>query len=163
MSTTERRVEYRPLPKLTQTFVAERLRVTWKDLGWAATNHWLDAKALADLADELAADDEGLRVALALALDDGEAALTAVLDRQATGDETSEVTVRERWMRLAVAWLNEHREMFSDPWAVLEEIWDAFDHAESLNGLIRWMPVPPGEPSGEAAMMARWRTYAESQ
>jgi hypothetical protein len=163
MTVSESRVEYQPFPKLTKAFVAERLRVSWKDLAWAATNHWLDVKSLTELADDLAEGDEDLRVAIATAdVDSDEAALRTILDREATGDETPDATVREQWMRLAVAWLYQHRESFDDPWAVLEEIWEAFDHAESLNGLIRWMPTPSGEKPGEDGMMERWRTYSES-
>jgi hypothetical protein len=156
-----RRVEYQPFPKLTKTFVDEGLRVNWKDLVWAATNHWLDAKSLAALADGLAGDDHDVRLAVASA-DNDEAALKAVFDREATSDETSEETVRDRWMRLAVGWLYQHRELFDDPCAVIEEIWEAFGHPESLNGLIRWMPTPPGEQPGEKAMLDRWQTYAKS-
>lgn len=162
MTVSESRVEYQPFPKLTKTFVVEKLRVGWKDLGWAATNHWLDTKSLGELADGLAEGDEDLRVAIAIAaLDNDEAVLNAILERQARSDETPEATVRERWMRLAVGWLYEHRKSFDDPWAVLEEIWEAFGHAESLNELIRWMPTPPGGRPGEAGMLERWRTYAE--
>jgi hypothetical protein len=161
MTKVDSQVEYQPYPKLTKTFVADRLQVQWKDLVWAATNHWLDARALADLADELAGENEDVRLAIANA-DSDELALAAVFDREATKDETSEEGVRERWMRLAVAWLYEHRELFDDPWAVIEEIWEAFGHAESLNGLIRWMPAPPGEPPGEEGMAERWRRYAEA-
>lgn len=147
---------------MTEAFVAARLRVNWKDLVWAASNHWLDARSLADLADKLAGDDDDVRVAIADALHDDEAALEAVFDHQAPRDATSAETVRERWMHLAVAWLYQHRELFDDPWVILEEIWEAFGHAESLNGLIRWMPVPRGEQPGQEAMQDRWRAYAES-
>ncbi len=159
---SESRVEYRPFPKLTKAFVAQKLRVGWKDLAWAATNHWLDSKSLGELADGLAGDDENVRVAVAGASldDDG---LKAVFHREARGDETPEQTVRERWMRLAVKWLYEHRETFDDPWAVIEKIWEAFGHAASLNGLIRWMPTPPGEEPGEEGMLERWRAYVETQ
>ena len=163
MSVSESRVEYQPFPKLTKTFVVEKLRVGWKDLAWTAANHWLDSKSLVELTDGLAEGDEELRVAIAIAaLDQNETALNAIIDRQAVSDETPDVTVRERWMRLAVAWLYEHRELFDDPWAVIEEIWEAFGHAELLNGLIRWMPTPMGGQPGEEGMLERWRTYVEA-
>ncbi|MGD0042458.1 MAG: DUF2247 family protein [Isosphaeraceae bacterium] len=163
MSVRESRVEYQPFPKLTKTFVVEKVRVGWKDLAWAAANHWLDTKSLVELTDGLAEGDEQLRVAIAIAaLDQNETVLHAIIDRQAVSDETPDATVRERWMRLAVAWLYEHRESVDDPWAVLEGIWEAFGHAESLNGLIRWMPTPLGGEPGEEGMVERWRTYAEA-
>jgi hypothetical protein len=58
-------------------------------------------------------------------------------------------------MDVAVAWLHEHRELFDDPLSNLEEMWEAFDHAEELNHLIRWMPAQPGAHTGEPAIMRK--------
>lgn len=159
---TTEQVSYQPFPKLTGAFVAGRLKPGWKDLLWTATNHWLDAKTIAKFADELASDDVRVEVATA-AIDGAEAALRSVLEREAATDETPDASVRERWMRVAVAWLYENRETYTDPWAVIEEVWEAFGHPESLNGLIRWMPPPPGGKPGEAGMLERWRDLAASQ
>jgi hypothetical protein len=91
MTVSENRVDYQPFPKLTETFVAEKLRVGWSDLAWAATNHWLDAHSLAELGDRLAAGDEDMRVAIAsAALDGDDATLKAIFDRAAARDESSE-------------------------------------------------------------------------
>jgi len=163
MTISVRRVEYEPFPKLNEAFVTEQMRVNWGDLFWAATNKWLTAKSLAGLADELAGADDELRVAISTALDHDEAALQRIFEREAIIDAATETILRERWMRLAVAWLYQHRESLDDPWAVLEQIWEAFGHPESLNGLIRWMPAPPGEEPGESGMLERWRAYIASE
>lgn len=86
--------------------------------------------------------------------------LRGVLEREAARDPTPDDVIRDHWMRIAVAWLYEHRDEFPDPWAEIEEIWEAFDHAEALSGLIRWMPLPEGAETGEAAMLERWRAMA---
>jgi hypothetical protein len=153
-------ISYQPFPKLSRTFVEENLRVDWNDLAWAATNHWLDAKSLADLADGLARDNDALRVAIhERDLADDEAGLRSILVRQAKREGHLEAAAREHWLHVAVVWVYEHRSLFDDPWAILEEIWEAFGHPKSINGLVRWMPVPIGESAGGAAMMERWKKY----
>ncbi len=166
MTTSGAQIDYRPFPKLTKEFVAQRMRVGWKDLAWAASNHWLDTKALGELADGLVkepADD--LRAELAIAAGDGDAAaLKALIDQQARGEMITDERVRDRWMRIAVAWLYQHREVFDDPWAVIEEIWEAFDHAPALNGLIRWMPAPAdGKKPGMESMLERWQEFVSPE
>lgn len=53
----------------------------------------------------------------------------------------------------------------SDPLAVVEDLYEDFDHAEQLDPLIRYMPPAPGEqPVGEAGLIARWgRMVADRQ
>jgi hypothetical protein len=74
----------------------------------------------------------------------------------------SDDLVRERWMLIALAWLYQHRDIFDNPWAAVEELWEAFDHPSSINCLVRWMPVPPSGEVGEEAMLKRWQTLADS-
>lgn len=161
MTADDIEVEYRPFPELTKEFVAERIQPSWKDLAWAATNHWLDGKALEELADELAEGSDETRAQLATAAAEGDdAVLRALIDQQARRERVADEEVRERWMRIGIAWLYQHRGLFHDPWAVIEEIWEAFGHPPSLNGLIRWMPVSPSGVAGTGGMLERWREFA---
>jgi hypothetical protein len=155
-------VEYQPFPKLTAAFVAGRLRPGWKDLLWVARHHWLDVAAISEFADSLAGEDVRADVGVA-AMDGDEDALLKLLEREAAQDDTSNDLVCDRWLRVLLAWLYEHRGLYADPWAILEEVWEAFGHAELLSGLIRWMPTPPGGAPGEAGMLERWRQLAASQ
>lgn len=52
-----------------------------------------------------------------------------------------------------------------DPLAVVEDLYEDFDHAEQLDPLIRYMPPAPGEqPVGEAGLIERWgRMVADLQ
>jgi hypothetical protein len=153
-------VPFSPDPQLTQAFVESRLRLGWADLAWLVVNLWLPAAQTIELADQLAETEPDLRAEIALAATD-RVALRAILDRQATRHGPPEEEVRERWMQLAVTSLYEHRAEVTDPWPILEQIWEAFDHAPALNGLIRWMPVAPSDKVGMDAMLERWRTYAQ--
>ena len=119
-------------------------------------------KSIAELADALASDDDELRVSIASAEAEGDdSALGSLLEAQARKHPASNETTRERWLALAVKWLYEHRETLDDPWNALEELWVAFDHPPVLNGLIRWMPLPPGTELGEDAMLRRWQNLRD--
>lgn len=151
-------IEYRPYPPLSSDFVALRIRPGWKDLAWAAKNHWLGAGALSAFAEELAGADDDARVEIAMAqLEHDELRLRSLLEAQASSDETPDGVVTEHWLDVALAWLYENRRMFDDPLRVVEEIWEAFGHPESANTLIRWMPLVPGQAAGDQAIMERWR------
>jgi hypothetical protein len=153
---------YLPDPPLTRSFVESKVELGWGDLAWLAANPWLPYEDIVDLADMLAEGEPDIRVEIALTADKP-TALAAIVERQAALHGPSETQVRDRWMRLAVVSLYEHRAEVSDPWPILEQIWEAFDHAPALNGLIRWTPVAPGEATGMAAMAERWRVYSEEK
>jgi hypothetical protein len=134
-------------------------------LAWAASNHWLDANVLGELADTIVGEtNDELRVELAIAASEGDNdTLKDIIDQQIRGEMVSDAFVRERWMRIAVAWVYEHRKLFDDPWAVIEEIWQAFGYPPALNGLIKWMPAPEGSKLGMIAMLERWREFVSPE
>jgi hypothetical protein len=41
--------------------------------------------------------------------------------------------------------------------------WDVamFDYPDEIRGLVRFMPVEPGEPTGPKAIKKKWRTYVQ--
>jgi hypothetical protein len=80
----------------------------------------------------------------------------------ATDDSQADLPDARRWLWLALAWLYEHRGEYADPWSEVEALWEAFDHAHELSGLIRWMPRQPGRPAGMDAMTERWRRLVEA-
>jgi hypothetical protein len=63
------------------------------------------------------------------------------------------------WLFLTLAWLLERRESIADPLAVVEMIFEDFDHPSEIYGLIRYMPVGPSEPRGLDAVFQRWIDY----
>jgi len=126
--------DYMPTPPIPTSFVLDRLVPSHADVEWATTSGWFSEAGLQELKDAVRSP--------AVALE-------------------SPPVVRARWLRLAAAWLYWNRGDYADPWAEVERLWEAFDHAEELSGLIRWMSVAAGEPTGRDAMLERWRTFAE--
>jgi hypothetical protein len=75
--------------------------------------------------------------------------------RSASGDEF------RIWLFLALAWLLHRRASVPDPPAVVEMLFEDFDHPPEIYGLIRYMPVPKDEARGIAAIDQRWTDYVE--
>lgn len=160
---TEQDVNYVPFPKLERAFVTARLDLTWSDLAWALRNGWLGARDVLALAGALAGADEELQVALALSSDgDDHLSLRGIIDAEAHAEGTARGVTQSRWLHVAVAWAYENRSLYDDPLWIVETIWEAFDHAPGISGLIRWMPATPGEPRGIDAIIDRWRRLSEA-
>jgi hypothetical protein len=65
------------------------------------------------------------------------------------------------WLFLALAWLLHRRERLPDPLAVVEMLFEDFDHPPEIYGLLRYMPVRPDEALGIEAIEHRWTDYVE--
>jgi hypothetical protein len=88
----------------------------------------------------------------------------ATIDQLAAAKDHSQAELPEprRWLWLALGWLYKHRDEYTGPWSEVEELWETFDHAPELDGLIRWMPRQADLPAGLDAMTERWRRLVEA-
>jgi hypothetical protein len=69
----------------------------------------------------------------------------------------------EVWLYLVLAWIYEHREEFADPLAEIETVYADFGYPEQIEGLVRYLPAPPGQSSGPGAVEARWKDFLDRQ
>ncbi|MDU0345432.1 DUF2247 family protein [Microbacterium sp. KSW2-29] len=65
------------------------------------------------------------------------------------------------WLVSSTIWSQRHG--FSNPLELMEEVYSFFGYPVSLSALIRYMPPPPGEASGVAALVARWGRYVADE
>jgi hypothetical protein len=99
--------------------------------------------------------------ALALLLSDDLDRVSDLMSELETGSEPTES--RERlWLFLALDWLRDHRGDYDDPYEVIDMLYADFHYPSDIASLVRWMPVPEGEPTGATAIDERWRTYLDS-
>jgi hypothetical protein len=73
--------------------------------------------------------------------------------------EADSADARRLWLYLALAWLFTHRQKFDDPLETIELLYTDFDCPEEIEGLVRFIPVSPGTPTGVPAINDRWRAY----
>ncbi|GAA3199262.1 hypothetical protein GCM10010532_018560 [Dactylosporangium siamense] len=64
------------------------------------------------------------------------------------------------WTFLALAWLYEHRDRYTEPLAVLELLYDDLDHPPEMDPFIRFMP---GKPVGDAGLLRRWAEHCAAE
>lgn len=145
-------------------YVLERVVPTAAEIACGATQGWLspsDAVAIAveklDRGYPLAPSEERLALLLTDDLDE----VPALVSELEVGHEPKEL--RERlWLFLALDWLADHGEDFDDPYEIIEMLYADFDYPAEIAGLVRWMPLPEGEPTGLAATDERWKGYLDS-
>lgn len=86
--------------------------------------------------------------------------ISAAAEELAASDEPSTSEDPSRlWLYLALDWLYEHRADFVEPLEVIEMLYADFDYPAEIEGLVRFMPPPSGEPAGTSAIAQRWRNY----
>lgn len=68
-----------------------------------------------------------------------------------------------KWLYLELKAAYESRRDLQDALGVVEELYVEFEYPASIESLIRYMPIQPGEEPGEAAILTRWAVYLESE
>ena len=63
------------------------------------------------------------------------------------------------WLFLALAWVYEHRADYVEPLEVVEMIYADFEYPDEIQGIVRFMPPPPGAATGNPAIEGRWKDY----
>lgn len=66
------------------------------------------------------------------------------------------------WLFLVLCWVFKHRTEFSDPFSIVERLYDDFNFPEEIEGFVRFFPVAGDSPTGEAALFDRWAKYLET-
>jgi hypothetical protein len=97
---------------------------------------------------------------LALLLSDDYDQIDDLVDELQYGDQADERRARY-WLFLALAWLREHPELADDPLEAIELLYADFGHPAEVQGLVRYMPPPPGARTGLDAIWERWGEYVE--
>lgn len=64
-----------------------------------------------------------------------------------------------RWLYLQLKAAFERRNELADPLGVVEEIYADFDYPPTVEPLVRYMPLRPGDEPGQPALMKRWRAF----
>lgn len=68
-----------------------------------------------------------------------------------------------KWTYLELTAAYEVRDRLRDPLGVVEQIYADFDYPAGVAEFVRYMPPPPGAPTGEAALFDRWAKYLASE
>ncbi|MBI9113669.1 DUF2247 family protein [Sanguibacter suaedae] len=144
--------------RLPATFVVAQVRLQHGELAYGYANGWLDDASAVGIAEDLVATGAALPPVVELAsVFKGE--LWRV-PRIVDAIEVEPASAPDRvWLYLALAWLHEHKEGHADPLQVIEMLYADFDYPAEIDGLVRYLPAPPGARIGVDAIEERWRAY----
>lgn len=159
-----------PLPT---DFVLSRTLLTWREAAWGYEHQWIDWSCLSELAvRRLSSESESPPAEVELAgMLKNESAGAGDLARKLAREEPAvpQETVQKKWLYLVLRWLFENRSRFSDPFAVVEEIFCEFGHPLEIATFVHYMPpaddYDPREHSkgqNETRMLENWFEYLVS-
>lgn len=145
--------------RLPATFVAERVFLRPSEIACGYERGWLDPAAVVAVAERALGEGRELTPeveALALLLGDELDRVSELVGEIPRHDGAEPQRV---WLYLILEWLYRHRAEFSDPLEVIEMLYADFGYPAEIEGFVRYMPPPEGEPVGPAAIEQRWREY----
>jgi hypothetical protein len=144
-------------------FILARLIPTSAELAYGVHNGWLSRDDLVTIALaklERGVDSTGPEEQLLVLSPNDHYTFEELLDVMATSYEPVERRARV-WLFLALSWLLENLDDFDDPLGVIELLYADFEYPEEIQGLVRFMPPPPGQPTGLTALDNNWHHYVE--
>ena len=152
---------------IPSAFVAERTRVTWREVLYGINNELLAPAAAVDLAgEEVEAQDDPPPALVELAgLGKGEPIQALVEQLAKTQPEQNAEEIRDKWLYLTLAWIFEHRTTYRDPLQTVEEVYADFGYPARIAGFVRLMPADDPDLGSrelnERRLYQKWRTYLD--
>ncbi|NYG58744.1 hypothetical protein BJ980_001667 [Nocardioides daedukensis] len=152
---------------LPAEFVLSRAAPTPHDLVYGYQRGWLDDEGAVRVAEAALSMGMNLPDAveeLALLLRDDRYRVAELIRAAAEELSASSAALPSEnpprlWLYLALDWVYEHRADFVEPLEVIEMLYADFDYPAEIEGLVRFMPPPPGEPASGSGIEQRWRSY----
>ncbi|MFL6073798.1 MAG: DUF2247 family protein [Mycobacteriales bacterium] len=150
--------------QLPADFVLARSLPTPGELAYGYEHGWLGPAAAVEVAAGgygVLPDPPPAYQELALLLPDDLARVPDLVREIATAGPAREdrATI---WLYLALAWLYEHRTDYPDPLSIVEQLYDDFEFPAAIEGFVRFLPAPEGQPTGEDALYARWSAWLDT-
>jgi len=149
-------------------FIKPRVRLSWRDIRFGLANDLLAPEAPVEFAIDQAERFQGPpAVQRDLAGAGNDAQVLDLVERLAESESRCpDDEIRRKWLYLALAWVYEHRNRYSDPLQEVEKIYADFDYPERVSSFVRYMPmVGPDLGSREAnerRLLDRWKEYLDS-
>ncbi|WP_250655932.1 DUF2247 family protein [Alkalimarinus coralli] len=152
---------------LTYNFVSSLVKVSWREILLAVQRQFVSREfAIQAAMVELELLDEYPDQLLDLASLDKTNDIHPYIDELASMEqELDEEACSRKWLFLILAWVYEHRESYSDPLGVVEQVYADFDYPEAIEGFVRYMPSEePDLGSTEknvARLFEKWGAFLE--
>jgi hypothetical protein len=148
--------------KLPASFILARALPTGAELAYGYRHGWVTqadvvaiVKAKCQAGEPLREPEEELMDVLPIETD----RFDQVIAELEISPEPTERRAR-LWLFLVLSALLENQSSFEDPLGIIELLYADFDYPEEIQGFVRFMPEPSGQPPiGVEGIKARWREY----
>lgn len=143
---------------LPAAFVVSHVRLDPAELAYGYANGWLDEAEVIGVAEDLVAvgvASAPIQELASLFKSELSRVQQLVDDIEAVADAASDRV----WLYLALAWLHDHKGEYADPLQMVEMLYTDFGYPAEIEGLVRFIPPPPGARTGVDAVEERWTEY----
>lgn len=148
--------------QISASFVAGRVTLRPDELKYGYERRWLDDAGVVGVAEAALVRGETLVAPmdeLALLLSDDYGRIPELIAEVSDGPGLP----GRVWLYLALAWVHANKQEFADPLGIVEMLYADFGYPSEIEGIVRYMPTPPGEASGLEAIEDRWSDYLARQ
>ena len=125
-------------------YVMNGVALDWADVLWAYTGGFIGWRMPIDIANfrlDRGLLENDLEIELAAVGKDNDFMVRQLLEELARGDCQSEERSMRKWLFLAVKRAYENRDLMSDPYAVIDEIYADFGYPDEIRHLTTFMPA----------------------
>jgi hypothetical protein len=150
----------------TEFLGREEIPLSVDDLKFGFERGWLQPETVIDWAvrEVQRGDDNEVLLDVASLLRDDVDDLPGVLARLDWPDHVRDPRESARkWLYLQLKAAYERRRDLDDPLGAVEQIYADFEYPPSVESFVRYMPLRPGDDSGENALLRRWAAFLETE
>ncbi len=147
-------------------FDREDVPLSVDDLKYGFERGWLRPSTVIDRAvrEIERGDDDPVLLEVASLLRDDVDELPDVLAQLDSPDHVHDPRESARkWLYLQLKAAYDRRQDLDDSLGVVEQIYADFDYPPTVEGFVRYMPLPPGDEPGEAALVERWAAFLRGE
>lgn len=154
---------------LTYEYVSKKIPLTWHDLKFGIEQNFLSQDAaIAHALKQVSEDKHYSHTVFELAsLFSGESIQPYFNQLVDSESIPTEQEVMEKWLYLALDWIYNNREYFSNPLDAVEIVYSDFNYPTSIAHFIKYMPiegpVPLTEEKAVSNLYQHWLNYLAMQ
>lgn len=154
--------------KIPVTYITEKADISWQDIKFGLDNELVDPVSVIDLIDKHADQINNSRDKLVDYLNiNNIESIKEIVDKMANRRlELSDNEIRDKWLYITLAWIYDHRNEYSDPLQIVEEIYADFGYPDQIKKFVRYMPMEGPDlgdkEKNENRLFRRWEQYIEN-
>ncbi|OIN30820.1 hypothetical protein AO411_2029410 [Salmonella enterica subsp. enterica serovar Sarajane] len=152
-------------------FIDKNVHLSWCDIKWGYENNLITSDVPIKKAENrvLTGCYTNFELELSFVIPDKSEHVIFFLKELCSEFEyNNDLTIKKKWLFIALYWLWNNRDSFEDPLAEVEIIYADFDYPSEIEGFVKYMPPSDGyDPSAHSRieninhLMCKWKNFLE--